>query len=166
MLAELFAAELPPVDFAVLLPEADFPLAAVDLLAEVLAAVPVDLLVDAFAAEPPVDLLAAVFPAVPADLLEEAFFAAGFAAVLLAEDFAAVLSEVDLLPVDDAALVGAAFLVVDAALVGAVFVVALVGAFLVAIRFSPNWVNLVNLECLLTLASHPHKTPMLLECYE
>jgi len=155
LLAAPFAPDPPPVDFAaglaVLLADDAFPVVPADLFAEVFAAVPPDLPADAF---PAVDLLAEAFPAVLVDLLAEDAFAAGFA-------------EVDLLDAE-AALVGAAFLVDDAALVGAAFLVAVdfVVCFLVAIRFSPNRVNLVNLECLVTLSLHQHKIRMLLECYE
>ena len=132
LLAELFAAEAPPDDFAaglaVLLADEDF--AADD-------DAPADLPADALPAEAP-DLPAEALPAVLVDLLADEV-AAGLTAALLDPAFAAGLAEVDLLA-DDAALVGAAFLVVAAALVGAAFLVgaaldgaAFVVGFLVAI---------------------------------
>lgn len=155
LLAAPFA-DVPPVDFAdvfeVLLDDDAFPAFPADLLDEDLAAVvPPDAL-----PEEAEDLLAVDFPAAPVAFPAVDDLAAGLEAVLAAVDLlvSAALVGADFLVVD-AALVGAVFFAADA-FVGAAFVVAVdfVVVFLVAIRFSPNRVNLVNLECLVTISVH------------
>lgn len=126
--------------------------------------------VDDFAADAPADFFAGVFAADEEDLPVDdfadeaaAFFAGAFADDdddFADDDFAEFFADD---AVDDfaAALVGAfvavVFVVLVAALVGAAFLAAgfaFAAGFFVAIDFLLIGLNLVNLKCLVTLASH------------